>query len=194
MHTISDLHPSEHPLLPKSIVLIGMPGSGKSTIGRKIASHLGLPFVDSDHEVETAANMSISQIFEKLGEPAFRDGERKVIARLLSGPPIILSTGGGAFMNDQTRQLIQKQALSIWLQATLDTLVERTSRTDDRPLLQNGNPKTILSNLMSVREPIYSQADLTVVSQNVSVETTAQHVLAAIKNIIPNTNGSLNSP
>lgn len=181
MNTISDLLACEYPPLTKSIVLIGMPGAGKSTIGRKLAAALKLPFVDSDQEVEAAANMSIPQIFERLGEPAFRDGERKVIARLLSGAPIVLSTGGGAFMNEQTRELIKDKSLSICLEATLDVLLERTARSDDRPLLKKGDPKEILTDLMAKRGPVYALADLTVLSENVPVEITTQQVLAAIK-------------
>lgn len=181
MTTIPDLQSTEHPQQPKSIVLIGMPGSGKSTIGRKLASSLNLPFVDSDQEVEAAAGMSISQIFERLGEPAFREGERKVIARLLAGPRIVLSTGGGAFMNELTRDVIKKNSISIWLKASLDVLVERTSRSDERPLLKNGNPRDTLINLMSAREPVYANADLTVISEEVPIDSTADRVLDTIK-------------
>lgn len=187
MSTLSDLQPAEHPPVLKSIVLIGMPGSGKSTVGRKLAHLMRLPFVDSDHEVEIAAGMSIPQIFEKLGEPAFRDGERKVIARLLGGPQVVLSTGGGAFMNEKTRTLIKDQAVSIWLKANLDVLLDRTSRTDDRPLLRNGDPRAILSNMMAVREPVYAGADLTVLSENQPVDTTTHRVLAAIKTYLSST-------
>lgn len=180
MSTITDLPPSEHPLRHRTIVLIGMMGSGKSTIGRRLASKLGLAFVDSDQEVEAAAGMTVSQIFERLGEPAFRDGERKVIARLLSGPRLVLSTGGGAFMNEATRALIKNEAVSIWLQADLDVLVDRTSRSDDRPLLKKGDPATILRDLMAVREPVYAQADLTVRSEDRPVDATTDCVLQAL--------------
>lgn len=187
MNTIPDLPASEYPQVPKSIVLIGMPGSGKSTIGRKLAALLKLPFLDSDQEVEAAAHMSIPQIFETLGEPAFRDGERKVIARLLDGPTVILSTGGGAFMNEQTRHLIKDKALSVCLKASLDVLLERTARSDDRPLLKKGNPRDILASMIDTRGPVYEKADLTVSSENVPVETTAQNVLAAIRNFLSTT-------
>jgi len=182
MSTITDRPPSEHPLPRKSIVLIGMPGSGKSTIGRKLATRLGIPFTDSDHEVEAAAGMSVSQIFEKLGEPAFRDGERKVIARLLGGPQLVLSTGGGAFMNETTRALIKQQAVSIWLKAEIDVLLERTSRTNDRPLLAKGDPLTILQNLKAIREPVYAQANLTVTSEDLPIDETTERVLLALAN------------
>jgi len=180
MNTITDRTGCEHPLPRKSIVLIGMPGSGKSTIGRKLAGRLGLPFADSDHEVEAAAGMRIPQIFEKLGEPAFREGERKVIARLLSGPQTILSTGGGAFMNDITRTLILQEALSIWLKADLEVLLQRTSRTNDRPLLAKGDPRTILMDLQAKREPVYAHATLTVQSEDCPVEETTERVERAL--------------
>jgi shikimate kinase len=189
MTTISDLTPSEHPHRQKSIVLIGMPGSGKSTIGRKLALALGLPFVDSDQEVEIAAGMNVSQIFERLGEPAFREGERKVIARLLQGPRIVLSTGGGAFMNESTRLIIKKYSISIWLKASLDVLVERTSRTDDRPLLRNGDPREILTRLMAVREPVFAQADLVVQSENIPIDSTTDRVAYEIKMHLEQNNG-----
>jgi len=181
MSTITDQTDCEHPLANKSIVLIGMPGSGKSTIGRKLAARLGIPFKDSDHEVETAAGMTISQIFETLGEPAFRDGERKVIARLLGGPQTVLSTGGGAFMNEMTRTLILKDAISVWLKADLDVLVQRTSRTNDRPLLAKGDPRTILQELMAKREPMYANATLTILSEDCPVEDTTTRVIQALK-------------
>lgn len=168
--------------LTKSLVLIGMPGSGKSTVGKKLAAKLNLEFVDSDQEVETAAGMSISRIFETLGEAAFRDGERKVIARLLREPCRVLSTGGGAFMNEETRSLIKKDGLSIWLKADFDVLLERTSRSNDRPLLKKGDPATILRDLMTTREPVYALADLTVLSDNVPIETTTQSVIDALYN------------
>ncbi len=133
--------------LPKTLVLIGMPGAGKSSVGRRLASRLDCPFADSDQEIEKAAGMTIPQIFETYGEPAFRDGERKVIARLLGGEPKVLSTGGGAFMNEQTRALIKQEALSVWIQASFDTLFERVSRTDDRPLLRRAIRPQSFANL-----------------------------------------------
>ncbi|MGE4351734.1 MAG: shikimate kinase [Bdellovibrionales bacterium] len=180
MPTLPNLPVHEYPSLSQSVVLIGMPGSGKSTIGKKLAVQMGVSFVDSDIEVEAAADMTIPEIFEKLGEPAFRDGERKVIARLLDGPPVILSTGGGAFMNEQTRELIKRKAISVWLKANLDILVERTSRTNDRPLLRGGDPKEILQKMMQTREPVYAQADLTVTSENTPIEITTDKVAATV--------------
>lgn len=177
--------------LAKSIVLIGMPGSGKSTIGKRLSARLGLDFVDSDQEVETAAGMSVSEIFEKLGEPAFREGERKVISRLLRGKPLVLSTGGGAFMNEVTRALIKEEGISVWLKADFDVLLERTSRSNDRPLLRKGDPATILRGLMQTREPVYALADLTVSSDNIPIEQTTEHVVQALESILnPSTSAS----
>lgn len=174
-------NPSDSPFsLPKTLVLIGMPGAGKSSVGRRLASRLDCPFADSDQEIEKAAGMTIPQIFETYGEPAFRDGERKVIARLLGGEPKVLSTGGGAFMNEQTRALIKQEALSVWIQASFDTLFERVSRTDDRPLLRRGDPATILRELMRTREPVYAQADITVLSDESPLDVTATRIMDAL--------------
>jgi shikimate kinase len=166
---------------PKSLVLVGMPGSGKSTIGRKLSMRLRLPFIDSDQEIEAAAGMPIPQLFEKLGEPAFRDGERKVIARLLQQSRIILATGGGAFMNKSTRQNIKDKALSIWLKADVKLLVKRTSRTDDRPLLRGGDPSIILYNLLKKRESIYALADLAVTTDERPVEEMVERVILTLQ-------------
>lgn len=163
--------------LPKPLVLIGMMGAGKSSVGRLLATRLDIPFVDSDQEIEAAANMSVAEIFKQLGEPAFRDGERKVIARLLENGPQVLSTGGGAFMNDSTRELIKEKALSLWLKADFDVLFERVSRTNNRPLLQKGDPAEILRNLLKLREPIYAQADLTLISDRRPLDITVQRIL-----------------
>ncbi len=171
-----------NPLPRKTIVLIGMMGAGKSSVGKLLASRLGLPFTDSDTEIEKAAGMSVSQIFEQLGEPAFRDGERKVIARLLDGPPIVLSTGGGAFMNDETRAVIKAKGISVWLKAELPVLLERVLRVDTRPLLKKGDPETILRDLCAVREPVYAQADLTVLSDARPLETTVDRAIEALNN------------
>ncbi len=164
----------------KPVVLIGMPGAGKSSVGRKLAAKLGCPFVDSDQEIEASAGMAIPQIFETYGEPAFRDGERKVIARLLRQGPMVLSTGGGAFMNEETRELIKSEALSFWIKAAFDILLERVLRTNDRPLLRRGDPATILRELMTVREPVYALADLTVLSDAAPIDVTVQRILEAL--------------
>jgi len=155
---------SEHPssALERTLVLVGLMGAGKSTIGRRLAARLGMPFVDADSEIEAAAGCSIADIFELHGEEAFRDGERRVIERLLGPPVKILATGGGAFMQDETRDLIKQGALSLWLRADLDILHRRTSRRTSRPLLLKGNPREVLAGLMAERHPVYAQSDMVV--------------------------------
>ena len=150
----------------RSIVLVGMMGVGKTTIGRRLAPRLGLPFCDADEEIEKAAGMSVSELFAAHGEPSFRSGEAQVIARLLSDTPIVLATGGGAFMNPATRALVRAKALSVWIQADLDVIVERATRRPTRPLLQNGDPREILNRLMNERRPFYEEADVTITSCN----------------------------
>ncbi|MBT3787909.1 MAG: shikimate kinase [Alphaproteobacteria bacterium] len=150
------------PELDRSLVLVGLMGAGKSTIGRRLAARLGLPFVDADNEIEAAAGCSIQEIFDEHGEDYFRDGERRVIERLLNGPVCVLATGGGAFMNETTRALIKEKGYSLWLRADLEILVQRTSRRSHRPLLNNGNPREILQNLMDQRYPVYETADISV--------------------------------
>lgn len=152
----------DRPRVDRTLVLIGLMGAGKSSVGRRLAHTLGLNFVDSDKEVEIAAGCSVNEIFDLYGEKGFRDGERRVIARLLDGTPQVLATGGGAFMNDETRALIKQRGLSIWLDADVDLLVERTSRRDTRPLLREGDPAEILRNLAAERYPVYAEADLRV--------------------------------
>ena len=147
----------------RPIVLIGMMGAGKSSLGLRLAEALKLPFLDADAEIEKAAAMSIAEIFDQHGETAFRDGERRVIKRLLAAEPIILALGGGAFMNDETRALVQKKALSIWLDVPLDELVRRVKKKPNkRPLLKGQNVEAKLSELMQIRAPIYSHASLKV--------------------------------
>jgi shikimate kinase len=143
------------------IVLVGLMGAGKTSLGKRLAKELKLPFVDTDTEIEKAANMSIPEIFEKMGEAEFRAGERRVIARVLEGGPCVIATGGGAFMDPGTRALIAGKALSVWLRADLDTLVRRTKRRDDRPLLKAGDPREVLRRLIEERYPIYAEADIT---------------------------------
>ncbi|MBL8672165.1 MAG: shikimate kinase [Alphaproteobacteria bacterium] len=166
---------------PCTIALVGLMGAGKSCIGRLLAAHYHLPFVDADAEIEAAAGCSISEIFEKHGEPYFREGERRVIARLVNGPPIVLATGGGAFMNAETRALIKERAISVWLRASLDVLVRRTARRTHRPLLKGGEPREILANLIALRYPIYAEADAAVDSEDVPSDATAQRAVAAIE-------------
>ena len=149
---------------PRStVVLIGLMGSGKTSIGRRLAARLGIQFIDADTEIEAAAGSSIHDIFELHGEQAFRDGERRVIARLLDGPVHVLATGGGAFMTDETRARISQSAVSVWLRASLDTLVKRVERSRTRrPLLEAGDPRGILSSLVEERYPVYGEADIIV--------------------------------
>jgi len=144
----------------KFIVLIGLMGAGKSNLGRRVATATGLPFKDSDNEVEAAAGCSIEEIFERYGEQEFRDGERRVIARLLDGDPSVMATGGGSFMDAETRALIQEKGVSIWLRADLDLLDRRTQRRSHRPLLKNGNGRDILAKLIEQRYPVYGEADI----------------------------------
>jgi len=166
--------------LDRSIVMVGLMGAGKSSIGRRLASRLGLPFVDADTEIEKAAGCTISEIFDRFGEAAFRDGERKVIKRLMEGEPQVLSTGGGAFMDEQTRELIAEQGISVWLRADLDLLVQRCSRRNTRPLLQKGDPREILQNLIDVRYPVYGTADITVDAGDRDHEETVDQVIESI--------------
>ncbi|MGH6678239.1 MAG: shikimate kinase, partial [Bradyrhizobium sp.] len=149
------------------IVLVGMMGAGKSTVGRRLAARLRLPFIDADAEIEAAARMSIPEIFEIHGEPHFREGEAKVITRLLEGGPAVLATGGGSFMRDDTRRRISDKAVSIWLKADADTIMRRVRRRGDRPLLQTDDPEAVVTRLIGEREPIYQHADLTIPSREV---------------------------
>jgi shikimate kinase len=151
----------------RSVVLVGMMGAGKSSIGRRLATRLGIPFVDADTEIEKAAGMSIPDIFATHGEPDFRAGESRVIARLLEGGPQVLATGGGAFMNPDTRAAIGVKGVSVWLKAEIDVLMRRIKRRHDRPLLQTADPAATLRGLMDTRDPTYALADLTVQSREV---------------------------
>jgi len=150
--------------LSRPVVLVGLMGAGKTTIGRRLAKALNWHFVDSDAEIEEAASMSIAEIFEQYGEAEFRAVERRVIARLMQSPHMVLATGGGAYINAETRALLRSESQTIWLDADIDTLVERTSRRDSRPLLRQGNPAEILRQLANKRNPIYAEADIRVPS------------------------------
>ncbi len=163
---VADAAPSEAvtPSLARTIALVGLMGAGKSSVGRRLAAKLGAPFYDADEEIELAAGMSVAEIFEHHGEAHFRDGERRVIARLIGNGPSVLATGGGAFVNDETRALLNQQAVTVWLTAELDVLVERTSRRKTRPLLLTGDPREILGNLIKARTPYYSQSAFSVES------------------------------
>jgi shikimate kinase len=166
----------------RSIVLVGMMGVGKSSVGRRLAARLSIPFVDADTEIEKAAGMSIAEIFARHGEPYFRNGEARVIARLLESGPQVLATGGGAFMNADTRALIGAKGISIWLHAELDVLLRRTGkRRSDRPLLmQTADPAETLRRLLAEREPTYALADLTVASRDVSHDAIVADIMAAL--------------
>ena len=164
----------------RPIVLVGLMGAGKTSIGRRLAARLGLPFVDADHEIEAAAGMSVSEIFARFGEAAFRAGERKVIARLLAGPPIVLATGGGAFVDPETRAAIRERALSVWMKVDLPVLVRRVSHRSDRPLLAKGDPAVILAELAARRGPFYAEADVIVACRDEPPEQTTSRVLNAM--------------
>jgi shikimate kinase len=166
-------------LAGRSIVLVGMPGSGKSAVGRRLAACLGLPFVDADEEIERAAGKPITDIFKDHGEAHFRDGERKVIARLLGCGPQVLATGGGAFMLAETRENIRRQGISVWIKAELPLLLRRVLRRNTRPLLHN-DPKGVMLKLMETRYPVYACADITVESRDLPHDAIVQEIIAAL--------------
>jgi shikimate kinase len=163
--------------IERPIVLVGLMGVGKSTIGRKLAARLGVDFVDADHEIEAAADLSISEIFEKYGEDHFRDGERRVIARLIDGRIKVVATGGGAFMNEATRALILDKAIAVWIDADINILAERVSRRDTRPLLKGKDAKSVLGALAEVRNPIYQLAHVHVRSEIAPSDATVDAIL-----------------
>jgi shikimate kinase len=164
----------------RSIVLVGMMGAGKSSIGRRVATRLAVPFVDADAEIELAADMTIAEIFAVHGEPYFRAGEARVIARLLERGPQVLATGGGAFMNPQTRGALKEKAVSVWLKADLEVLTRRLRRRTDRPLLKTEDPVATLTNLLQLRDPIYATADVTVLSRDVTHDVIVDEIIAAV--------------
>lgn len=180
---MSSPHPKAAPVFPidRPIVLVGMMGAGKTTVGRRLAKALDLAFNDADAEIENAAGMSVSELFERHGEESFRQGETKVIARLLSGPPIVLATGGGALTNASTRALVRDKALSIWLRADVDTLVRRATRRPTRPLLKKGDPREIIARLLAERTPYYAEATLTVDSRPGAHAKTVTAILSALE-------------
>ncbi len=165
----------------RSVVLVGMMGAGKSTIGRRLAARLRLPFLDADIEIEAAASMSIPDIFATHGEPYFRDGEARVIARLLDNGPAVIATGGGAFMREETRNRIRDKAVSIWLKADADVIMKRVRRRADRPLLQTEDPAATVSRLLEAREPVYQSADLTIWSRDVPHDRIVDECLDALR-------------
>ena len=164
----------------RTIALVGLMGAGKSCIGRRLAARLDLPFIDADREIEEAAGCAISEIFARHGEQAFRDGERRVILRLLDGPPHVLATGGGAFMDPRTRDAIRERAVSVWLRADIELLLRRVSRRSDRPLLQVADQRQKLEELMALRDPVYATADIAVDSADGPPEATLERVLSAL--------------
>ena len=179
-HSVPEPAPDGAPAA-RSIVLIGLMGVGKSTIGRRLAARLGLPFVDADDEIEAAAAMPISEMFERFGEPGFRDGERRVIARLVAGPRRVIATGGGAFMHPDTRALILERATAVWLDADIDVLAERVARRDGtRPLLKGRDAQAVLAELAAIRNPIYALAPIHIRSQPQPHEATVGAIVAAL--------------
>ncbi len=164
----------------RSVVFVGLMGAGKTAIGRKVAGMLGLPFTDSDHEIESVSRMTIPDLFERYGEAEFRSLEQRVIVRVLESGPQVLSTGGGAFMNEQTREAIATYGLSVWLKADVDTLLDRVSKKQNRPLLKNADPRAVLEKLMAERNPVYALADVTVATRDERKEVIAGEVIEAL--------------
>jgi shikimate kinase len=173
--------PGAPPALDRPVVLVGLMGAGKTRVGQRLAERLGLPFVDTDTEIEKTTGHSIAELFEQLGEPAFRQGERRTIARLLDQKPAIIATGGGAYVDPETRAAIRAGAVSVWLKADLETLIARTARSNRRPLLNGVDRRAKLADLMQLRYPIYAEADLVVESLDGPVEQTVDCVLAALR-------------
>ena len=167
--------------LSRTVALVGLMGAGKSAIGKRLAMRLGLAFVDADDEIERAAGCSIAEFFERFGETEFRAGERRVISRLLAGPAHVLSTGGGAYMDLETRALMRAHATTVWLRADLDVLHDRVKKRTHRPLLRGGDPREILERLMSQRYPVYAEADVVVDSTAQPADITTDQVLAALR-------------
>lgn len=164
----------------RNIVLVGMMGAGKTSVGKRLASALDIPFTDADHEIEAAANMTIPEIFETYGEDHFRDGERKVIARLLREGPRVIATGGGAILNAETRGRIGRESISIWLKADVAVLLERVRRRTNRPLLRDPDPEGVLRRLLAEREPLYATADIIITSRNTPHQTIIDEILDSL--------------
>jgi shikimate kinase len=178
------------PRLPKTVVLIGLMGAGKTSVGRRLAELLGVEFVDADTEIEEAAGCTIADFFERFGEEEFRRGEERVIVRLLKNPPCVLATGGGAYMSSDTRAEISDHGLSLWLKADLNVLYERVARRSGRPLLQTDDPRSTLEGIMKVRYPVYAEADLTVQSYRGPIEKTVERAYQTIIDYIATTDGA----
>lgn len=161
----------------RNIVLVGMMGAGKSSVGKRLAAALDMPFVDADQEIEAAANMTIPEIFETYGEQHFRDGEKKVIARLLRDGPKVVATGGGAIMDPETRARIGRRGISVWLRADIQVLMDRVKRRSNRPLLSDKNPETVLRRLLKERQPVYASSDITITSRNTPHQTIIEEII-----------------
>jgi shikimate kinase len=167
--------------LNRTIALVGMMGAGKTSIGRRLAARLGVPFRDADHEIEAAAGLTVAEIFERFGESHFRDGERKVIARLLEEPPHVLATGGGAFMDDSTRGAMGDAAFTIWLKAPVHLLISRVKKRETRPLLKEGDMRDTLERLLTIREPVYAKADMTLDSADEPHGAAVERIIEALR-------------
>ena len=178
--TTAEIEETKSALGKRAIVLVGLMGAGKTSVGRRLAEKMDLPFVDADHEIEVAAGKSVAEIFADHGEEYFREGERRVIARLLENGCQVLATGGGAYMNQETRDGIKDHAISIWLKADFDILLKRVSKRNDRPLLRNEDPGDVLRRLIEVRYPVYAQADITVESRDVQHGQMVNDVIHAL--------------
>ena len=175
-----DAEIAQHKLGDRALVLVGLMGAGKTSVGRRLAEKLNIPFVDADHEIELAAGKTIPEIFTDHGEDYFREGERRVITRLLENGKQVLATGGGAFMNAETRQKIKDHGISLWLKADLDVLLKRVAKRNDRPLLQQDDPATVMKKLIDLRYPVYAQSDITVESRDVQHGQMVNDVIKAL--------------
>ncbi|MEM0985531.1 MAG: shikimate kinase [Pseudomonadota bacterium] len=184
-HSLAKPGRKEAPYANRTIALVGLMGAGKSTVGKRLADALGRTFRDSDDEIEKAAGLSVSDIFAIHGEPEFRRGERRVLERLLAGTPHVLATGGGAFLDPNTRALMREQAVTVWLNADLDTLWKRVQKRDTRPLLRVEDPRRFLERLMDERSPIYAQADLSITSADGPHRDTVQLIIDALETWTP---------
>ena len=167
--------------LNRTVALVGMMGAGKTSVGKRLAARLGVPFKDADQEIEAAAGLTVAEIFEKHGEPEFRSGERRVIARLLSEPPLVLATGGGAYMDASTRAAMKEKAFTVWLKAPVDLLLARTSKRQTRPLLNNSDPRGTLERLLEQRAPVYAEADHVVECVDGPKDVAVEQIMALLK-------------
>ena len=167
--------------LNRTVALVGMMGAGKTSIGRRLATRLEVPFCDADHEIEAAAGLTVAEIFARFGEPYFRDGERRVIARLLGDAPHVLATGGGAFMDEATRLAMRNAAFTIWLKAPVELLLSRVKKRETRPLLKDGDMRQTMEKLLALREPVYAQADMTIECADEPHGAAVEHIVEALK-------------